>query len=99
LDKTLKVLVAAACITVIAGGAYMAVREWQRSEEQARMSAAQDANVARLYRLSDAQPGQDDKVRTFCGLADRRLGDSNIPDDTKKEIRQITDTCRLLNFL
>ena len=93
-----RVLVAMACVVVIAGGAYWGWTEWQRYEatEAAAIAKAEQekADEAELYRLAEAEQSDTDKVKRFCAAL---ATDSNIVIDPVQS-KRVSATCTRLGF-
>lgn len=96
----MKVLVAAACIAILAFVGYFFWGEYsaRRALDEARVAAAarEAADREALFTLASADPGEDDMVRGWCKLAEMRLSGIWKGNQT---IERAVRNCRVLKYL
>jgi hypothetical protein len=69
MDGWMKALFGAACIVVIAAGAYYAWGEYGKNQKREEVEQARQ----RIFNQAGASPGEVDKVRRFCkGIVELR---------------------------
>jgi len=95
MDGWLKVLVASACVVVIAGGGWYAWGEYSRYSIQSERAEIRERVRKELFSLAQANDNEPEKVRTLCGVLRDR------PDDfsNKEFAAQVLRNCRALGYL
>ncbi|TPM92730.1 hypothetical protein [Mesorhizobium sp. B2-1-3A] len=95
MDKWLKILIAAACVAVIAAVGYFALGEYKAYRLRAEIEAGRESARAELFDLAKAKPYEIDKVRDFCKtMSDRRYGG----DDNSEMVRILVRNCSGLGY-
>lgn len=95
MDQWLKLLIAAACCVVIAGGTYFAWTKWEDRNARIAYREALAANRAELFSLAEAHADDTGKVEAFCRVLQRRPTIVTPPAAS----RRVLSNCYSLSFL
>lgn len=92
----MKYLIAGACLTIIAAGAYFGISEFNAYRQRAAYSRGAEAARAELFKLSGSKEGDTERVRRLCKQADAMIDAGTNKSDLFK---QVVSNCRALGYL
>lgn len=90
----LKALIAAACVVIVAGGAYFAWSEYQQGLGETERNRTSELARAELFEWAGAKPHEFGKVRAYCADIASRLS----PGDTASLTRRLVRNCSALGY-
>jgi Tfp pilus assembly protein PilE len=91
----MRALIVVTCVTVIAAVGYYAWGEYSDFRAAAKAATAENAARAELFEAAQAAPGETQKVRDFCKVADTMYDDGKGSEGMQILIRN----CRFFNYL
>lgn len=96
MDGWLKALITAACIVVIAAGAWYLFSEIQEKRAAAQRAETREAVRKELFSLANATDGDNETVRAFCRRIRDQIGKGITDNDYS---RQVVTNCRALGMM
>lgn len=92
----MKYLIAGACLTIIAAGAYFGISEFNAYRERAAYSRGAEAARAEIFKFAHAKEGETEKVRQWCKNAEAIVDAGTNKSDL---FEQVVSNCRALGYL